>query len=456
MKRTLLVIATVIPTVSAVGVPFLFAQERTEKSAYISSSIEANDNYDLREDSAGDALIWNNSLGAALFSRTRTDLLDFRVDGTLRASDLPVQGQEAEFDDPRLRFNFSRNVDDNAIDANLFYRRVDVDFFDPLSSIDDDGNFDDTQGDGYREELRAGAGVALNSDGPLSFALNGNTRRVNYVDTTDPDLSDYTSGALNTEFGFRLNPIFTATLGGGYSQREYDDPSKTDRESATADLGFNATINPTLRAQFRLGYSQVDSTANGNDSTEEGLVGSLNLQREVKNGTIRLGFTSDLDENGTRNRVFVGRDVTFRNGASFDSWIGASANDTTDIEPVGAISYTHTLPLSEVTLGLNQNATVDDESRNVLNTSLFASYSRVLTKVSSVGLDVSAGRTIYENSDQDTKERLSISTSYSHSLTREWDITGGYRYKFRDSGDDDDAQSNALFLTLTRSFESSR
>lgn len=434
------------------------AQEgpRTVTTASIASEIELNDNYDLRTNSLGDAVLWNTTIGAGLQTRSRVDELRFNVTGLARVADLPVTGSETSFDNPTAALTYGRTVDDSNVALFATGQRSDVEFFDPLSDIDDDGNFDDTTGTGTRTSVRTGVTFQLNGDGPVSLNGAGRLDDITFSDTTDPDLNDRRNSSLSAQVGFRVSPILRLTTGASIAREDIDDANQTNRDSRRADVGFIGQLNQRATVTARIGYSQVETDRIGESrETEESVVGDVALNFAERRGATRLSFSSTLDENGERYTLSYGKSVNWDN-AVLDATVGLSTNADTDLRAIGNISYSLTGRDTQLTLGLRQVATTDEDGRNVLNSGASVQLNRSLTRTASVGLAVDGGLTRIDSGDGENSERLTASARYNHALTEDWSANFGYRYRYRKSENDPSAESNALFFGVARQFQASR
>lgn len=217
---------------------------------------------------------------------------------------------------------------------------------------------------------------------------------------------------------------------------------------------MDLTINERLTAEIRLGYSEAESERNsdGRKTKEEGFVGDISFIAEMPNGQVRGGLATDLDENGQRSTASLGRLITFAN-SELDADIGISSSDNTDIRPVGGINYRYNLPASEFNFGLRQIATVDEDSRDVVNTNMNVSYFHRITPVSSFNISILGGLSRYESSDREDTERVTATASYNHALTKNWSADIGIKHRTYSSQDDSYAASNSVALTLRRDWE---
>jgi len=436
------------------------AQTRTDggsvSTARISSQLEFNDNYDLRDDSLGDALIWNTVIGFGLERYTRIEEFVADVEGTLRIADLPEIGDEAEFDNPLITLGYQRAVEDSEIGFNVRFNRADIEFFDPLSDIDPNGEFDDTRGGGTRESFRGNFNLGLNTQGPVSFGLTGNYSDISFTDTDDPDLDSRRRGSVRGNVGFRLSPILELTTGARYSLEDINDDQDTERETVRGDIGFVGSINPRARLTARVGYSEVETRRNSGDERTSGFVGDLGVAITQRGGDeVRANLSTDLDENGERYSVTVGSTRNWPN-AELDGDIGLSTSGDTDVRVVGNVSYLYALPRTEFSATFRQIAGVDDDGDDVLNTFASIGVRQSLDRLSSVNLQLNGGLTRNESAENDDTERLNFSASFSRALTRDWRWNAGYRRELRDDDRDGRAVSNSVFVGINREFRAIR
>jgi hypothetical protein len=430
---------------------------RAVTTAFVESQLEFNDNYDLREDSLGNALLWTTTLGFGLNTFSDVDQLSLSARGSVRASDLPVEGSTLSADNPIVVIDYGRQVDDNSLGFNLRYNRADIAFFDPLSDIGPDGQFDDTRGDtGTRQSLRAGFDFALNEDGPVSLTGVGAINDITFTDTTDPDLQDRMLNNARVELGIAVSQTLRFTTGAAYALTDYASGTDNENDSTTwrGDVGMQARLNQRATMVGRIGYSEVTTQRNTGKEIESGIVGDLGFVVLEKRGETRASVGSIVDENGERYTVSVGKLVNWDN-ASLNTNLGLSTNEETELRFVGNIDYSLIGRRNQLTFGFAQTATTDDGD-NVLFSNGRVSYSHLLTQQTTMNLLAVAGLERYENDSAPNVERLNMTASFNHSLTRDWSINAGYRYRQRNATDEDISQSNAVFFGVQRDFISSR
>lgn len=426
-------------------------------TARIVSNLEANDNYNLSPDSLGNALVWTTTLGASFNSQTPIDTFFIDGQGSARVSDLPSIGTEFLLDDPRLALRYSRNVDDSSLFLNFAARRVDLDFFDPLSDLNPDGTFDDSRNGGTLQTLRADFGGSINQNGPVSFDYDGLLYSREYSDLVgfSDNRTDMQQGDVNASVSFELSPILRAVVGGGYYRQIVEDNPDTDRTRTTLDAGFDGNINQRQKVTFRLGYSEEVTDRRSVKETVSGTVGRLGFITTVPTGEVRASLGSRLDENGTRTDLSLGRLLLWRSG-SLDANIGVSTSDQTGYRAIGDISYSYALPRGQIRATLRQNTTVDEEGNNILVTNGGLSYNHLVSNLSSIDLSLAGGLTRYEESTQADSERVIASAQYTRVLTRDWSSFVGYRHRFAADDTEGPAHSNSIFVGVRRDFTSIR
>ncbi|MFV0243682.1 MAG: hypothetical protein ACK5IB_01495 [Qingshengfaniella sp.] len=423
-------------------------------TGFFESSVQANDNYDLRKKSLGDAGIWTNTIGAGLVDSTPADRLELNARGSYRYANLPKISDERGFDDQRVGFNYERIGNDDTINAQASYTRNDLDFFNPLDDIDDDGTFDNTSSTGTREALRARLSLAINQEAPIGVDLNGYYNKIDFSGDHSDDLVDREDYGLNGEVGFRLSRTLRATVGGAYQYRYADEDRETDRTTRSANVGLDARLNERLSGYVRLGYSIVEIEDRSPDRSrdEEGIIGNIGFTADMPNGTFSGSFRSIVDENGERVTLSFGRSFALPR-AEFSGNIGVSSSSDTPVRAVGSINYLQQMRDSRLRLTLGQSATTNSDSEDVVNTNGEITYQRDLTELSSFNIGLRGALSRYEDSDRRDDQRLNLTAQYNHALTRDWGYNVGYTHSYRQSRDVDGARSNAVFFTLRRDFQ---
>lgn len=426
-------------------------------TARLAFDLEVNDNFDLREDSVGTGVIGTATLGFGLQQETQTDSVNLTAQGSARGSDFPEIGTEFDLDDPRIGAAYTRTVDDTEVGLSLRFQSIDLAFFDPLSDVGDEGNFDGTRTEGRRTSLRAAANMALNQDGPVSFDLGLTASSIDFTDSNDPDDEDRNSVAGRAELGFDVSPTLRLTTGAQlryeqYPERDEDEVRRVER----ADIGAIAQVNPVLDLIARIGYSRAENDARGETRDEEGVVGDLSFVVAEPRGETRGGVFSTLNENGTRTGVTVGKRVEFRN-ADLDGDIGLTLTDDNDVFAIGDITYSYALRASQISLSASQQFGVNEDGEDEVNTLGSVAFRQFVTERDSFDLALVAGLSRLADGDTtDEQQRVNFTARYNRAITRDWSVNFGYRGRFQDETDEGRATSNAVFVGVARDFAARR
>lgn len=206
---------------------------------------------------------------------------------------------------------------------------------------------------------------------------------------------------------------------------------------------------------LRIGYSEVrtERQALGTEETETGAIGSIALFRDLRDGEANLVYSVDLDENGQRDRLLVGR--TFERGdTEFGGDIGVAARDFgEEVRPIGSLFIAQELPRARLAAALEQNVDVAEDSEDTVFTRLNLTYEQDFTSDTSFIVNLAAGRRFAEEDDNRERRRLNVTASVRNSLTRNWDLDVGYRYRYREGSDSSVGTSNAVFAALVRNLQ---
>lgn len=417
----------------------------------------ADDNFNLSDDNVGSGSFLINTLGIS--NRTSTRVSNFALDlsGHVRVQDIPTQSETVRFDDPTIRLNYDRQSRDDILRFRFFANQVDIAFYDTLrgSGRLNELDFDDTRGEGERQTLTAGLSGVVNEDAPFTFTYNLSTFQIRYDNNTDPDLNDRSENFASTSFLFDITRTTRAVIDLGYDYRDVDDEQQTLRRRGRVSAGVNAALDQRTTLRFRLGYSEVKTKRQTFDTedTETGTIGSFGLVRDLRDGEASLNYVLDLDENGQRDRLTVGR-VFQRGTTSYGGTLGITTSEGVDkTRPVGTLFISQELPRAKVGARLTQGVGVDDNSRETVFTRLGVTYEQDFTSDLSFVLDISAGRKFEEQAQNRETRRLNATASVRKALTEQWDLDVGYRHRYRESDDSTTASSNAVFAAIVRDLQ---
>ncbi|OWJ84032.1 hypothetical protein CDV52_09065 [Haematobacter missouriensis] len=427
-----------------------------------SSSLHVSDNYDLSQDPAGTTTYVDNTLGLSYLSETDVQKLSLAASGVLRLADYPSDatnsGYQTDFDNQTLRFGYTLTGADSELTSSAYYNRSDIAFFDPFRLVQENIDLeaqDLTSSDGYREMIRADVGFQTGMSGPLSFHAELSAYKRNFLETTDPTFEDNEAYTATTGFGFLITPTTRLTLDGLYRDYSADDAEQTDRRTRSLSAGASHEVGTGLTLNGSIGYQEIETEETdllGYRGTKHstGVIGSLGAMQELTNGTVGINFNQSRNTTGSRSTLQVSRAMELPSGSLALS-LGASRGETGKTSAIGSISYDHALESGTLSARVSQSVKTNSDDNEVETRDIRLRLTHELSPVSEVALSVSyADLNNLENSGGD-RTRSQFRASYSHDLTQDWELSGGYEYTQleRPSGT---AKENAVFLTIQRQF----
>lgn len=421
------------------------------------NTVTADDNPDLSVTNPQSETRFDSRLGMNLTSTTRLQSLALSVDGGLRFSDQPLSTNSA-FQDPSVRLAFTRDTGNSRISTTARYRKSDVTSFDPLTLPSGEVSTTDliaTTG----TVVSYGAGVKLETgvNDPIGFVVSANLDGRKYSDTTDPDVYDYRDAAVSLTTRLRVSEITRVDVSLGLRDYDATDAEQTKRQTQSISALVAHELSPLVTVETRLGYSQfeTDETILGVPvrTDDSGAFGSVEVMRDMANGTASFGVFSERDTVGNRNALRFSRDLDLPRG-KLSTAVGLAARGGEAAQLVGTLNYTEELPAAAFNVALQRQLSLSTDDEDVLYTSLSLGYSLELSDVSGLGLTADWRRT--EDGGvgaADTVDRQTLRATYSHDLTQDWGLTAGYQHRRLDDSASGKATSNSVFLTLGRSFD---
>ena len=420
----------------------------------LSSSLRSNDNLNLDNPSFGTTTLWDNTLSFDLVNTTDVDRLQVDLSGIARLADAPGQSKDFLFDDMSLGLRYDRAGVNSRFGVTLDYNEVDLDFADPLRLLEDELNQDDLViDDGQRETRSVTLSYETGVNDPLGFGLDLSYRDRTFSGTNDPDLFDRETLTAEAFVRFRFSPVAEGRVTVFQSDYDAEDVEQTDRTTRSVSFGLDYALDPATTLQASLGYSDIEETTNLPTRIDEsGAIGSLGLVRELGNGTAGVRLDSDLTVTGRRNTLLFSRSYVLPTGTLAVS-VGPTESDVGSTEVVGSMAYTQELPTGTITSAFERSFRTSDESEELRVTRASLGYDMDINSVSGLVFEANyaeirdAGTGGVNNVDT-----TSLRATYRYALTPDWDLSAGYEYRFRDSENDGNSDSNEVFLILSREF----
>ena len=414
LRRTWLVAA--LPVLTGLYFAPVMAQEGgglTMRFGF-DQGLESTDNVDLVVNAPQRRSTATTRLSFGLSSETRSSKLDFDASAALRAFTGPANGTDRGLTDPQISFRYTRSAAASNLELDGALTEGDIANSDATSIFDpDSGDLIDTSdetGSGKKRSYDLNARLNLAQDAPLSYSLSGGISATEYSNASNTSLADSQRQRAGITARLALNEVTSATLGLRYASFDEDTPGSTRRITTGFDAG-------------------------------------LSFQRQ--DGALSADFGADHTPDGTRLRLSFGRSYDLPRGA-FSAKIGVTrgASGTSDL--TGAITYRKDLSRSQFDISLRRElaAGSNDTERRV--TALTLGYSQELTPLSGLRLNLDYSDSAETGSDATTTS--SLSASYNHQLTEDWGLNLGYRHQRRDETSIGKANSNTVFMNLSRNF----
>jgi hypothetical protein len=421
----------------------------------VSSDLRFDDNQSLSNNSAGDSTISDTKLSFGLSNITPRDTLSLQATTVLRIGSIPGRSI-AGFEDQNLRFNYARDGVDSRFTADARYRHADREFLDPFQVEQEEQILGQLIGGGGNVTwLAGGVSLVTGINAPLGFQVSVRHDELSYdalAQSVDPLLFDRTTDRATGTVTARVSPVMQLRGTVGITQYYASDAVDTDRQTLDYSVGAVMDINPVLLLDAQIGYTDVTTDTITGRATQSGITGSARLTKTLTNGTIYGDLASTVNQNGTKTSLSFGRSLQLPNGI-FDGMAGVTHTPGGSANFTGKLSYSHALRSSNITVTGASDVTTNALSQDVLNTRLSVAYSYAITSNSSFNLAANWGRSdgLGSGSGVNTTNRTTLTASYTHALTQDWNMTGGVQIRRREDNSGN-AQSNSLFVTLDRGF----
>ena len=422
----------------------------------VSTKLTVDDNYQLQPNSTGTSTFWDNSLGFNLSSVSGINDFTLDASGVYRYGKVPGRNLSG-FEDPQLRFRYVRSAVNSSLTLTGRYRHVDREYLDPFQIEQEEqqtGSF--LGGGGTLTINNATLDYVTGINDPFSFALSLSHDEKGYDATAmaaNNTLFGNTTNSAAATATFNFSKVTALRLQAGQSDYSADDSVRTDRTTTDYSIGIVQDVNPVLLLDAQIGYSEVETTTTGGVQMQDGLIGAVTLTRTMPNGTAFAGLNTTLNENGTSTTLAFGRDLQLPRG-QFTAVVGGTHTPSGNVYVTGQLAYTRQLRDSDLTLTVDRGVSTNTVSEDVLDTRVALGYGYAINNNSRLSLTLNWGRSESAGiGTAPTIERTRLDAAYSYDLTQDWALTGGVTLRQRsDTSVSGDARSNAVFVSLGRSF----
>lgn len=462
MKKTLIQCAAIIGAFGASILSAAAQDSGTRLTFDIEQRLESTDNLALDLVSAGTTTSATTQLSFGLTSATRTQQFALHGGAALRLVNRPGSATDTLIDDPNLRLSYARQGAHSALEFSASYRRSELDFLNAFENIINDdgeielpGDFGDLTSTGIRESYGANASLEIGSDAPFGVTFSLGLSGLNYTAITDPDLYDNETVTYGVAARLRFSAITEGTVSLKQSEYDAEDTVLTARSTTTLSFGIKHALSKVLDLDALVGHTVVDTNETvalvTTTTRETGVSGQIGLTYDLPNGSASTKISAKTNQDGTRLGFDIGRKLDLRHG-SLSANMGITRLEDQDPELTASLSWLQELPNGRLNARLRRSVSTDSSDSDTLNTAMVLGYSHDLNRISGLNFNLSYAVTDETGPDNQT-EQISFSTSYRRALTRDWDINVGYAYQMRDEDTVGRADSQSVFLTLSRSFE---
>lgn len=404
--------------------------------------------------SSDDGALTETTLGLKLSSETRSQKLEFSLNGALRYEFGDRAGRDRfNVEDPRATLSYALESRNARLNFDASYQRSDIDdtvfLLDPL-----DPDSEVVSGGGNRTRIGLRSTLLLGRNAPLSTELTHFYGETRYSGVTDPSLVDTKTRELGVRFRYELQPGVDLSLFANNRERDAAGAGSSNRETTRAGVGLDYAISPVLQASAELSYSDIDTDDNaGTSSNRDGVNASLSLTRDMPNGTLGFSLQEEETVNGKRRQIRLSRNLEYSRG-TFGLTLGASKTDGLDTEPLIQANATYALdPLSQLSLSLSQSSNINDDNEESINTRLSLGYSRTLSALSSLSANftlVDRDALTVTGEDQ-TSTRIDLSHRYQ--LSRGFNMVSSYRRSRTERDGQADTKKTEFYLGLEKTFD---
>lgn len=426
----------------------------------ISSTVSTTDNYNLRVNGGRSATLFDNRLSFGYQNRRANDLLRIDIDGLLRAV-TPPGGTSRAFDDASVRLGYEREGVNAALSTDVDYSIVSVNNLSPFDSnrsfADDPLEENDlTRDQGDRTQFGARFSFETGVNDPVGFLFQGRYREQTYSGTTDPGLFDTETLNLTGTTRFTLSPVAEARVVLRHDAYNASDTAQTDRRTSSVNLEFTLALSKVDTLDVSVGAQQIETetTALGirGLTRQTGTIGSIELVRELKRGTIGTSFDLSESVNGQTATWLISRAMLLPRGA-LEISLGATSDVADTIRPVGRLNFSHEMKYGTVTATLERQLSTSSRANELRTTRGSLAYLHEINSVSDVTFSANFAELAQAGGPAVTDtSRADFQATYSREITHDWRLSSGYEYRVRDETGVGSASSNRVFLTLEREF----
>jgi len=416
----------------------------------LTTKVELDSNPNLSTGSTNSRFRATEDLKFSFRSETRTQLFDISATTGLRYSKTSGGGSTTDSADSKVNLRYFRESANSDLDFKADYREGDV-----TSSFDIDPStavfiIVDT---GTIRTGGASLAYTIGKKAPLSFSAKIAYDEKDYSGTSDPDLFDEDTTTASLAFSARLSPATQASLSVSNIDYNSTDPTSTHTETNIISASVSHELARGLKIDGTLGFHEKDTSAGSSVTTLDGMFGSIDVTQDRANGTVFAGVSFDNTGASNRQSLTFGRSLDLRDG-TLSARLTTTDVAGNDLQLFGNINYLRQLPSGTLTVDLDRSLSTNQQNEDIAFTQLGVNLLHQVTSISNVNLSMDVSRSEDGGAGAvPTKDRATITATYSRPLTPDWDWSVGYRHRRYKSSGSSLATSDAIFMTLTRNIQ---
>ncbi len=410
----------------------------------LSTTLRADDNWFMLAAPSGRGVELANALSLDLTSATRTSKVDLAIGADLDSINLPATGVFSGLYDPYARADYSQSGPNSELTLGAEISRIDLDVSRDAFDV----------GGGDLRNATASARFEFGQDAALGGSFGLSFLSDTYIDNTN--VANFDEETQTIDGSLSLAVSRKLTLGPKVSRTDYraDDAASTRTVTTVLGVTADADVSEVLNITAAVSRDTIDSTIFALTSTTTSLDWNVAATITTPTGSQTFSIDRDLSTAGVRTGVFYDRVFAFPN-FSATAGIGLTRTAAGGNEVTASFDLVQPLPNGEVSAELSRQVTTDASGTEEVNASFDGFYTYDLTDDAAILVDLDFSQS-YSTASGPTGGDASLSVSYDRSVTDNWSLLTGYEHRITDDGAGTVARSNAVFVTLSRSWVSER
>ncbi len=450
ITKTIRVALTV--TVVAFGaIPQAIAQNSAISGGFtFTTSVDLDTNPDLAAVSPGTDLDVSETLGFSVRSETSTQLLEFFGNTDLTFTQTLGGSSTSTFNSPTGTLHYYREAADSNLDLSGSYWTGDV-----INAFDADPTTATSIIVDAGTLTTAKAALVYNwgVNAPLGFSLNASYNQREYKGITNPLLFDETTSIIGASANIRISPSTQGTLAAAYKDYVATDAISTNTQTTDYSFSVNHDLANALALTGNVGYRDKKTTASGISTVENGLLGGIGLTQTLTNGSVFGDIQFDGSATNNSTALSFGRSLDLPDG-NLTARVTADFVSGSNVQLLASASYTKQLSDGDISLDLSQSLYTDNLDQDIKFSTLAVAYQKALNSNAGINLSLDLSRSEDGGAGSAAAlNRATLSASYSQALTPDWDISVGYSHRQKSGEAISTANSDSVFLTLTRGLQ---